>query len=266
MILTPYNIVTEELKRVYWIATMQERLKFVPGAMEKVRATLRKQGMAAAAAIEGLTHVSFADNAIERVMQRSEKSTLDMLIAIHQATGVHFAREAFNGFKAAGSLEAKRAEDFEARWIRTIRAHVASKSLKVKHINETSAAALKKVVKDAIASGASIPEIAREIRSGTGIQETYKHRSMVIARTEVISASNFGSQEGARSTGLTLKKNWLATRDDRTREDHREADGQTRNLEDPYEVGKEALMYPGDPEGSPENVIQCRCAETYATT
>ena len=30
-----------------------------------------------------------------------------------------------------------------------------------------------------------------------------------------------------------------------------------------FEVGGEELEYPGDPNGSPENVIQCRCQALY---
>jgi len=37
-------------------------------------------------------------------------------------------------------------------------------------------------------------------------------------------------------------------------------DGETRPFNEPYSNG---LMYPGDPGGSAEEVINCRCVETY---
>jgi len=56
-----------------------------------------------------------------------------------------------------------------------------------------------------------------------------------------------------------LVKIWLATADLRTREAHRLADGQRRAPNMPFDVGGEALMFPGDPSGSAGNVISCRC-------
>jgi hypothetical protein len=40
---------------------------------------------------------------------------------------------------------------------------------------------------------------------------------------------------------------------------HRDADGQTVPVFMPFQVAGEPLQFPGDPSGSPENVINCRC-------
>ena len=57
------------------------------------------------------------------------------------------------------------------------------------------------------------------------------------------------------------KKAWLATRtDNRTRPDHVAADGQIRQLREPFLVGGELLAAPGLGQNvSPSNVINCRC-------
>jgi hypothetical protein len=52
---------------------------------------------------------------------------------------------------------------------------------------------------------------------------------------------------------------WLATKDLRTRLAHKDADLQRRGLSEPFDVGVESLMFPGDPTGSAGNVINCRC-------
>ncbi len=53
--------------------------------------------------------------------------------------------------------------------------------------------------------------------------------------------------------------------DSKTREDHAEADGQEVGMDEPFDVGGEQLMYPGDPAGSAGNVINCRCTVIYTS-
>lgn len=51
--------------------------------------------------------------------------------------------------------------------------------------------------------------------------------------------------------------------DNRTRPTHRVADTQTRPLDEPYDVGGSAMMFPGDPTGPPDEVINCRCGQMF---
>lgn len=90
-------------------------------------------------------------------------------------------------------------------------------------------------------------------------------RAQTIARTEVQGAVN-GAQlaYGAALPNATeLEKEWLATPDDRTRESHKAANGQRVPLGQPFDLGPEhaKLMYSGDPQGPPEEVINCRCTQ-----
>ena len=85
-------------------------------------------------------------------------------------------------------------------------------------------------------------------------------RSRVIARTETHTASQSASYEAAKATGINVKKKWSASGDEeRTRATHLAADGDEVGMEEYFDVGGEALLYPGDPNGSAENVINCRC-------
>ena len=92
-----------------------------------------------------------------------------------------------------------------------------------------------------------------------------------IARTEVISASNKGSYLGAKDSGLVKEKEWLSTRDQRTRgadekdeADHYSMDGQRVKFEEPFRDIRTgaAMMFPGDSEmgAGAEDIINCRCS------
>ncbi len=91
-------------------------------------------------------------------------------------------------------------------------------------------------------------------------------RREMIARTETIRASNAGSQALFIDWGMP-RKEWLGTPDGRIRETHLAAWSQFSEggsigpipINEPFIVGGEALMFPGDPNGSPKETIFCRC-------
>ena len=107
-------------------------------------------------------------------------------------------------------------------------------------------------------------ELYEELDSDKGRWEWMAER---IARTETMAALNGGSHDGtvalAEETGEVLHKQWLATDDDRTRDSHRIADGQTVPIAEPFTVGGFPLDHPGDPAGPAQEVIQCRCTALY---
>lgn len=108
-------------------------------------------------------------------------------------------------------------------------------------------------------------EISRRIRDEVGSMNVA--RSRTIARTETAVAQQTGQymemEASAEALGLKLSKTWVATEDERTRESHSAADGQTVPMDSPFLVGESELMYPSDPEGPAEEVINCRCAIVY---
>lgn len=61
-------------------------------------------------------------------------------------------------------------------------------------------------------------------------------------------------------------KTWVTVGDEKVRSAHQGADLQVKNSDDPFDVGGEQLMRPGDSSlgASPENVINCRCSAQYS--
>ena len=55
------------------------------------------------------------------------------------------------------------------------------------------------------------------------------------------------------------RNEWLSQRDGNVRESHSDADGQVRNLTEPFDIGGYSLSFPGDPSGPAVEVVNCRC-------
>jgi len=93
-------------------------------------------------------------------------------------------------------------------------------------------------------------------------QQFYKWQALRIARTETTSASNFSAIKTAEQSELALTKTWISAQDDRTRRfpfDHLDMNGQDQEFNKPFFVGGEEIEYPGAPNASAGNVINCRC-------
>jgi hypothetical protein len=83
-------------------------------------------------------------------------------------------------------------------------------------------------------------------------------------------AWNFGALAAAmriqqREELPFMFKQWLSRDDSAVRPGHRLADGQIRFLSQPFIVSGEPLMAPGDPSGSPWNVINCVTGDALIT-
>lgn len=144
---------------------------------------------------------------------------------------------------------------------------------KVQLITETTRKQIQRIISMANDEGIGTDAIARRLRDA--VPQFSKVRAAVIARTEAHSASQYGSLNMARQSTRPLVKSWSSVEDDRTRSlidgdsyDHLVMDGQTVALEQAFDVptitgGTEPLLFPGHPDGSPGNIINCRCAMTY---
>jgi len=109
-----------------------------------------------------------------------------------------------------------------------------------------------------ISSNRPYAEIARNISFATGAP---LKRAKTIVRTEahrIQQASQDDARQHAKSRGANLVKQWDSTLDGRTRHTHRLLDGQIREINEPFTVGKKKAMYPGA-FGDPAEDCNCRC-------
>jgi len=126
-----------------------------------------------------------------------------------------------------------------------------------------------------------ISEIAKGQQEGVSISQTvtnilkkrsfYRWQLLRIARTESTAASNYASDAASSSTGIVLQKVWVSAQDPRTRIvpedafDHFHMNNKRVDDGQPFQVptkrgGIEFMRFPGDPNGSAGDVINCRCA------
>ena len=111
-----------------------------------------------------------------------------------------------------------------------------------------------------IIEGESLDKIATRFSDSLATQNFNKMRTF--ARTAMTGAQNSGRQtslENAKSLGIKLKKEWMATLDHHTRINHRLLDGQRVNTDDYFEVNGLKIRYPGDPQAVPAMTYNCRC-------
>ncbi|QOZ25297.1 phage minor head protein [Bradyrhizobium sp. CCBAU 51753] len=97
-----------------------------------------------------------------------------------------------------------------------------------------------------------------------------RYRSETIARTESIRAVNSGNNllwrqavHDGRFGADQVTKTWATVVDNKVRHAHVELDGTTVKLNENFQCSAGPIAYPGDPNASPENTCNCRCAVLY---
>ena len=138
-------------------------------------------------------------------------------------------------------------------------------SQRITNIDDTTRKRIQSIISKSAREGLGEQAIARNIEQ-TFKPQFSRRRASVIARTEVHSASTFANHSMATdlaSTGVVLKKRWVANTDDRVRNIHSEANGKEVGMEEDFTVGGMPMKYTGDPRGGAKNVINCRCTTLY---
>jgi hypothetical protein len=117
--------------------------------------------------------------------------------------------------------------------------------------------------KNALNIGASREDLIETLRSSiTELGLKNKYIAQRIAQTETTRIYAGGSTEGYKKSTVVKGKGWSSNLMGNPRPAHIAANGQEVDIDKPFIVMGESLEYPGDPNGSPENVINCHCG-TY---
>jgi len=154
---------------------------------------------------------------------------------------------------ARQSLEAARLTDKAAR-----ETTLSARGLRTfKTIGDTSLNSVLRVIEDGIKNNLSVDEVSRNLVK-KGIAAS---RANTIARTEVLTATSIGSgslMQTAAKAIPDLQKAWVTAQDDEVRDSHRQLNGTV--VKHDQKFPSVDLMYPQDPNGRPEETINCRCS------
>lgn len=132
-------------------------------------------------------------------------------------------------------------------------------------ISTNMAKRVDKIIRDGRAENLSLLQIARNIE---GIRAITRARSVTIARTETHNAAGFAHhkyyKEVQKDYGSNMKKKWVAANDPRVRDAHGAMNGKEPiPMDEPFVVGGKEMQHTGDPNGGPENNVNCRCVIVY---
>ena len=117
-------------------------------------------------------------------------------------------------------------------------------------------------VTQGIIQGEGLDRIAK--RLANSLSSNNKNTMLTFARTAMTGAQNAGryqSQQDAKELGIDIVKVWMSTLDKHTRVSHQELDGEEQKVGDKWHPFKfsNGCRYPGDPQGPPHEVYNCRC-------
>tara|TARA_R110001583_G_scaffold114132_1_gene264589 strand:- start:11059 stop:11859 length:801 start_codon:yes stop_codon:yes gene_type:complete len=125
---------------------------------------------------------------------------------------------------------------------------------------------LTQIMSKGIEEGKTISMISTDMTKLIKSRNFYRWQALRIARTETTAASNYAATVSSSVSGVLMDKVWVSALDARTRRppeskfDHYNMNQIKVPLDKPFNVSGENLMFPGDPNGSGSNVVNCRCS------
>lgn len=123
---------------------------------------------------------------------------------------------------------------------------------------------LQSAILQGVIQGEPLMKIAGRLRSVSNMTTAQSMRNARTMLTNAQSAGRYDSYRRAKDIGLNIKVVWIATLDQHTRHEHRLLDGQMQDVDEPFLVDGEKIMYPADFGGAdykvpPELIYNCRC-------
>ena len=127
-------------------------------------------------------------------------------------------------------------------------------------IAQTTAKNVQGIIEQGLLAGASVDGIAIALDNAAGFGIG---RSRMIARTESTKAINLATNQSyqtAANEGISIRKEWLSSRDDKVRHTHQELDGQVVGVQEDFVVPSTGEKGPAPAAfASPAESINCRC-------
>jgi len=186
-------------------------------------------------------------------------------------TAVSFAKDFLDNYKGAiGPQETKIFGDIDEVLLADVLDFINTKGGKrIASVTRTHYMDIERIargaVKTGIEQGLAFDKVASMINSQYA--QMAKWEALRIARTETVTASNYGEGLGAEQLPGNKMKIWISSFTPTSRDDHMAMDGIEVAPNDFFILPDGSqLMYPGDPEGPADQTINCRCGKQTIIT
>ena len=123
----------------------------------------------------------------------------------------------------------------------------------VQNINNTTKEKLRKTLAEGIEAGEGIPKLRDRVANV--MTEAKTSRAELISRTETHNTVGIGTQETYEAANVKQKE-WLTAIDGRERASHAVINHEVVGIDESFSNG---LRFPGDPNGTAEELCNCRC-------
>lgn len=230
------------------------RLKYEKAFFKPVKAAVKSQLSSFTDDLKS-SGIDYARNQMD--LQLWNTKVAPVIKVLHSTVGVAKANQVLRDLNRSKVVEKRGGFGYNPEWTREINAYFADHLFDkiVLPISQTTKDYIERMISRGIEKGWSIERIATEIERDDYLDGRVRR----IIRTESNRAINYGARMGQEKFKFKTQKVWTAVHDQRTRHAHWAADGQKVNIDQLFQVGGEQLDFPGDPNGSPENTVNCRC-------
>ncbi|MGZ7129716.1 MAG: hypothetical protein ACXVIX_00940 [Halobacteriota archaeon] len=148
-------------------------------------------------------------------------------------------------------------ENVQSSWDKLVEDKISSRTNKVSGVTQKICEQTREIFVLGNTDGLTHHEIGQQFEST--LVELWKAQSETFARTEVNSAMNAAMLEAAKAMAPDLNKVWACAFVN-SRQDHMDADGQSIPQSEPFMVGGEEMMEPGDDLASVNQIVNCTCS------
>lgn len=260
---------SENWKTIYWKGIERARQAWIARGRRRMREYFDEEREEIVKAVEGLEFAAEANDVVGQILDNRSEKLFNVIFTHRMETVTHFGTDSLRDVQEIAEqrnapIPSGKAGEFDP-WDEEVQNWLHSETAKnVTHVEDTTRQKIRGVISDAHEENLGAMQAASRI-DDLYLKQIIPNRSEVIARTETMQAASFGSWMGAKRAEIPgMGKFWINSRDDRVREQHADMEGHEPILIDDYfRVGNDMMRYPLDPNGSAENVIQCRCVLGY---
>lgn len=207
-----------------------------------------------------LAAIKQADGNINRFDLITPAPLADTLENLYVTAGVAYAEAMYNAIQPPIKTTK---EQLRAGWRDFMRRFaVTNLTGLLLDINRTSVTLIERLVTAGLQEGKSVAEIARSIEQT--VTSIFTNRSKLIARTEMVKATNTAAMQSAATSDFMYEKKWLPAADNRTRKDHLAMlNSDWIPFNSKFSVGGIEMDRPGDPSAPASQVCNCRCKVVF---